>query len=145
MNCVSHIEAVKFICRYLLASWDKALIIHPNKPWQFDCWVDSDFASNWHQADAHIDPMTSKSQLGWIVHFAGTPITWESKMQSTTATSTTEVEYIALSTSIREVIPMMGILKEAREQGQEVECLPPNIHCTVFEENSGAVELAQLP
>ena len=79
----------------------------------FDCWVDADFAGNWHQADAHIDPMTSKSQSGWIVCFAGTPIAWASKMQTIMAMSTTEAEYIALSTSLREVIPMMRMLKEA--------------------------------
>ena len=69
----SHTEAVKCIGQYLLASQDKGLIIHPNKQWHFDCWVDADFAGNWRQADAHIDPMTSKSHSGWIVHFAGAP------------------------------------------------------------------------
>ena len=126
-------------------SQDKGLIIHPNKQWHFDCWVDADFAGNWHQADAHIDPMASKSQLGWVVCFAGTPITWASKMQTIMAMSTTEAEYIALSTSLREVMPMMGILKEAREQGLQVNYLPPKVHCTMFEDNSSALELACLP
>ena len=48
----SHAEAVKCIGRYLLASQDKGLIICPNQQWHFDCWVDADFAGNWHQADA---------------------------------------------------------------------------------------------
>ena len=88
--------------------------------------------------------MTSKSRSGWIVHFAGAPITWASKMQTITALSTTEVEYIALSMSLREVIPMMGMLKEAWEQGLQVHDLPPKVHCMVFEDNSGALELARL-
>ena len=141
----SHAEAVKCIGRYLLTSRDKGLIIHPNKQWHFDCWVDVDFAGNWRQADAHIDPMVSKSRSGWIVHFAGAPITWASKMQTITAMSTTEAEYIALSTALREMIPLMGILKEAREQGLGVGYLTPKVHCTVFEDNSGALELARLP
>ena len=107
--------------------------------------MDADFAGNWHQADAHIDPMASKLQLGWVVCFAGTPITWASKMQTIMAMSTTEAEYIALSTSLREVMPMMGILKEAREQGLQVNYLPPKVHCTMFEDNSSALELACLP
>ena len=89
--------------------------------------------------------MTSKSRSGWIVRFASTPITWASKMQMITAMSTMEAEYIVLSTSLREVIPLMGLLKEAWEQGLHVSDLPPRIHCTVFEDNSGALELAQLP
>ena len=109
----SHAEAVKRIGRYLLATRDKGIIIHPNKSRQFDCWVDADFAGNWRQADAHSDPMTAKSRSGWIVRFASAPITWASKMQTITAMSTTEAEYIALSTSLREVIPLMGLLTEA--------------------------------
>ena len=89
--------------------------------------------------------MTAKSRSGWIVRFAGAPITWASKMQTITALSTTEAEYIALSTSLREVIPLMGILKEARENGLQITDIPPKIHCTVFEDNSGALELARLP
>ena len=36
----------------------------------------------------------------------------------------------------------MGMLKEATGQGLHVKVLPPKIHCTVFEDNSGALELA---
>ena len=39
----------------------------------------------------------------------------------------------------------MGILKEARKNGLQVEDLPPKVHSTVFEDNSGALELARLP
>ena len=141
----SHAEAVKRIGRYLLHTRDKGLIIRPSDLWQFDCWVDADFAGNWRKCDAHIDPMTSKSRSGWLVHFAGAPITWVSKMQTITAMSTSEAEYIALSTSLREVIPLMGMLQEAREHGLMIDDLPPKVHCTVFEDKSGVLELARLP
>ena len=140
-----HAEAVKRIGRYLLGTRDKGIIIDPNSPWHFECWVDADYAGNWRYENAHVDPMTSKSRSGWIVRFAGAPITWASKMQTITALSTTEAEYIALSTSLREVIPLMGILKEAREHGINIRDIPPKVHCTVFEDNSGALELARLP
>ena len=140
-----HAEAVKRIGRYLLGTRDKGLIINPKTPWHFDCWVDADFPGNWRHNDAHVDPMTAKSRSRWIVRFAGAPITWASKMQTITALSTTEAEYIALCTSLREVIPLMGILKEARENGLQITDMPPKVHCTVFEENSGALELARLP
>ena len=141
----SHAEVVKRIGWYLLATRDKGLMIHPNNQWHFECWVDADFAGNWHQQDAHIDPMTSKSRSGWIVHFTGAPITLVSKMQTITVLSTTEAVYIVLSTSLREVIRLMGMLKEATEQGLQVIYLPLKVHCTVFEDNSGALELARLP
>ena len=141
----SHTKVVKCIGRYLLSTRDKGLIIRPTDQWNFECWVDADFVGNWRREDAHRDPMTSKSHSGWIVCFAGAPITWASKMQTITALSITEAEYIALSTSLSEVIPMMGMLKEAWEQGLQVHDLPPKVHCMVFEDNSGALELARLP
>ena len=142
----SHVEeAVKRIGRYLLATRDKELLIRPNDRRHFECWVDADFVGNWRLWDAYNDPMTVKSCSGWIVRLAGAPITWASKMQTIMALSTTEAEYIALSTSLREVIPLMGMLKEATEQGVQINSLPPKIHCTVFEDNSGALELARLP
>ena len=59
--------------------------------------------------------------------------------------TTMEAEYIAISTILREVIPLMGILKEARENGLQVQDIPSKVHCTMFEDNSGALELARLP
>ena len=40
---------------------------------------------------------------------------------------------------------MMGMLQEAREHGLTMDYLPPKVHCTVFEDNSSALELARLP
>ena len=81
----SHAEAVKRIGCYLLATKDKGLLIRPNEQKFFECWVDADFSDNWRQRDAHNDPMTAKSRSGWIVRFAGAPITWASKIQTITA------------------------------------------------------------
>ena len=39
----------------------------------------------------------------------------------------------------------MGILKEARENGLHITDIPPKIHCTIFKDNSGTLELARLP
>ena len=75
----------------------------------------------------------------------GAPITWAFKIQTIMALSATEAEYIALYTSLRDVITLMGILKEATEQGVQINSLPPRIHCNVFDDNSGALELPRLP
>ena len=40
---------------------------------------------------------------------------------------------------------LSGILKEACEKGLQVKDIPPKVHCTVLEDNSGALELARLP
>lgn len=76
----------------------------------------------------------------------GCPITWVSKMQSEIALSTTEAEYISMSQSIRDLIPMTRIIQEIKDAkhfnigGKETTC-----YSTVFEDNKSALELANCP
>ena len=39
----------------------------------------------------------------------------------------------------------MFLLDEMREKGLQVICTAPHVYCKVFEDNSGALELARLP
>ncbi len=70
---------------------------------------------------------------------------WSSKMQTEIALSTTEAEYIALSQAMREVLPIIWLMEEARQQGIPVMNATPKIHCKVFEDNAGAIEIANVP
>ncbi len=56
-----------------------------------------------------------------------------------------EAEYIALSMAPRDVIPVMNLTKEIKSKGFSVICTKPHVYCKVFEDNSGALELARLP
>ncbi len=49
-----------------------------------------------------------------------------------------------MSQALRDVIPIMGLLQEMREQDFKVLCTKPYVYCKVFEDNSGALELARL-
>jgi hypothetical protein len=66
-------------------------------------------------------------------------------MQTETAHSATEAEYIALSQSLKEVIAMMYILEELKDAKFLASIDLPVVHCTAFEDNTGAIEMAQLP
>ena len=59
--------------------------------------------------------------------------------------SATEAEYIALSTALRETIPLMEMLKEIKSVRQLPVTTVPKVMCKVFEDNSGALEIARLP
>jgi hypothetical protein len=50
-----------------------------------------------------------------------------------------------MSQSLRDVIPVMNLLQEMRERDYQVICTEPHVYCKVFEDNSGALELARLP
>ena len=82
---------------------------------------------------------TAKSRSGFIVLYAGCPLMWSSKLQTSIALSTTEAEYVALSNSLREIIPMMKLISEMSEHGWGMPMVTPRIHCRVFEDNSGAL------
>ena len=57
--------------------------------------------------------------------------------------STTEAEYTGLSYALRDAIPLMELLKELKKAGFPVTSHQAQVHCKVFEDNSGAVELAR--
>ncbi len=75
----------------------------------------------------------------------GCPISWASKLQSQIALSTSEAEYIVILQALRDIIPVMNLLQEMKEQSFKVICIEPYVYCKVFEDNTGALELARLP
>jgi hypothetical protein len=141
----SHAQAVKQIGRYLMANRDKGIILRPDATMGLEDWVDADFCGNWDREYAIEDPTTARSRSGYIIRYCGCPITWRSKLQTEVALSTTEAEYVALSQSLREVIPIMNLLTEAKKANIDVHHTKPIIRCTVFEDNAGALELANVP
>ena len=99
---------------------------------------------DWDKRIAHKDPSTAKSRTGYVVKYAGAPLFWQSKMQTQFALSSAEAEYLALSTATRYVLSVIYMLEELRAKGLDVKT-KPRIHCTVFEDNSAALEIANVP
>ena len=143
----SHGEAVHQIGEYLLGNRDKGIIIKPDKhSEQFVCWADAAFAGEWNQEYAQSDPTTAKSRSGYILTYAGVPLTWASKLQVEVALSTVESEYIALSQALQEVIFMMQVAEEAKEMKIPISCNAiTTVKCKAFEDNIGALELSKCP
>jgi len=141
----THGEAILYLVRYLKKTRDLGLKFKPSPDKGFECYCDADFSGNWNKEFAHADPSTAKSRSGWIVFYAGCPVCWASKLQSQVALSTTEAEYIAMSMSLRDVIAIMNLLDELKAKDFQVICTKPYVYCKVFEDNSGALELARLP
>jgi hypothetical protein len=140
-----HADAVMHLIKYLNGTRDKGIILDPRHDQSFEVYADADFAGNWHKITAPTDPSTAKSRSGYVILFAGCPIIWSSKLQTQIALSTTEAEYIALSQSLRDTIPLMQLLHEFKNKGFNVVSVVPRVHCKAFEDNSGALELARLP
>jgi hypothetical protein len=141
---VEHTKAVKAIGRYLLATKDKGIICKPNEK-SLECYSDADFAGNWNKIECEYNRDTARSRTGYIIKYAGCPLVWGSKLQTEIALSTTESEYISLSTSLREVIPLMELIRELEGVGFAIKSDPPRVYCEAFEDNEGALEMARSP
>jgi hypothetical protein len=141
---VSHALEAKRIVKYLVGTKDEGIYLRRNDH-SFDCWVDADFVGNLVQVNADVNPSTAKSRNGFIISYGGCPITWVSKLQTEVALSTTKAEYNAQTTSLQEVIRLMQLVEEAKEMGWTTFVGAPKVHCKVFEDNVGALEMARLP
>ena len=110
-----------------------------------ECYADADFAGAYDKHATTTHPKDLLSRSGYIVKVANCPIIWASKLGSTLALSTTEAEIHSLSAALREVIFMMKLMDEMKSFGIDLVKNQPVIRCRVFEDNVGAVEVANTP
>ncbi len=108
----SHGKAILYLVRYLKKMHDLRLKFKPDPKKGFECYCDANFSGNWNKAFAPMDPSTAKSRSGGIIFYAGCPVSWASKLQTQVTLSTTEAEYITMSQSLRDVIPIMNLLQD---------------------------------
>ena len=104
--------------------------------------VDADFVGNWDPADvSNVD--TAKSRHGYCLSFSGCPICWKSQLQPHIALSSSESEYIGLSSALREAIPVIHLLEDMQRHRLIQLPTATKVHCKVFEDNVGALEMAK--
>ena len=103
--------------------------------------MDADFAGGWNPADL-LNLENVMSRTGFVIRYSGIPIFWRSKLQTEIALSICEVEYIALLIAMREVIPLIWLLKDLKKACDRID-IPPNIYCKVFEDNKSCIAVAE--
>ena len=151
---LSHERAVKRIGRCLLGTKNCGIVYNPDLKKDLKCYVDADFAGGWAKANAdNLDNVLS--QTGYIIMYAGCPLIWASRMQTEISLSTAESEYIALSTSMRNVLIIMQLMNEIDKIFPIVKSKPkihckieedtnnPDVKCKVYEYNEGCIVMAK--
>jgi len=140
---LQHERALKRIVRYLKSTMDKGIILRPDPNDGIKCYVDADFAGGYSD-ETKDDPVSVHSRTGYVIIYYGCPVLWVSKLQTEISLSTVEAEYVALSTSMRDLIPFIDQVHELSNVLGE---MTPDVklHCTLFEDNNGALELATKP
>ena len=140
---LSHKKVLKRIGRYLKGTRTKGLIMKPNNDLNIDCHVDSNFADLWRYEDDQ-DPTCVRSRTWYIISIDGCPVLWSSKLQTETALSTMEAEYIALSTYLKKLIPLNCLVESVwnavRLDINELITIKANL----WEDNQGCTILANM-
>lgn len=104
----THWKMVKHVVRYLKGT-EKHGILLPNQK-QIDqvdvrCWTDADWAR---------DISNRRSRTGILITINEGPVIWTSKLQTSTALSTSEAEFNALAHSIKELKWLRIVLQEVK-------------------------------
>ena len=124
-----HWVAVKRIMRYL--SGTRSLGIkyqHHGAETVLHGYTDADYAGE-------ID--SRRSTTGYVFFLAGGPITWKCQLQKTVALSTSEAEYLSLSSSTQEVLWLRQLMNELT--------LCQENPTVVFEDNDSCIKLSDNP
>ena len=85
-----------------------------------------------------------ESRTGYLICLGGCPIIWRSKLQTLISVSTMEAEYVALLMGMRELILLKRIFVDP-SNCFEADVKVPRAKFTVFEDNSSAIQLANVP
>ena len=130
MSCPNeqHWTGVKRIFRYLKGTVSHGLCFSGSEGVDLVGYSDSDWAG---------DHDTRRSTSGYVFRVGGATINWCSKRQMTVARSSTEAEYVALSAAAQECIWLRRLLKDFG--------LSDDKPTTLYEDNTGALELAKNP
>ena len=125
----------------MLKTKTQGLKSKPDKTKGLECYVDADWAGSWTQLSSP-DPLSVHSRTGFLIAYAGCPFLWKSKIQSLIALSTTETEYIALSSALREVIVIIHLLEDLTKQVLPIINSTTVFKCKTFEDNMSCIKLA---
>lgn len=97
---------------------------------ELKAYCDSDYAGD--PCGSEVDVIQRKSTSGYVIMYAGGPISWCSRKQSVVALSTTEAEYIAATECCKEIKFLKALLEELTNKTVKV---------TMFIDNQSTIKI----
>ncbi len=119
-----HWAGVKRILRYIRGTLNYGLKFQAHHEAKLIGFSDADWAG---------DVDTRRSTFGYVFQLGG--VSWSSRRQTTVAKSSTEAEYVALSSCTQEAVWLRRLLKNL---GKDM-----TLPTVIYEDNQGAIELAK--
>jgi len=125
----SHWISVKRVLRYLAGTRTHGILYDGARGIEVEGYSDSDYAGCLE---------SRKSTSGYIFLIAGGAVSWKSKKQSNTATSTCEAEYMACCSTTKEAVWLSRLISDIRflENPEPI---------TIGIDNAGTIYLADNP
>ncbi|SGY56305.1 BQ5605_C006g04124 [Microbotryum silenes-dioicae] len=123
-----HIARAKHVLRYLKGTASLGLVYHRDLGTEIVPYSDADHAG---------DKSSRVSVSGHVVQMAGCAITWSARRQTGVAHSSVEAEYVALSSTCREVMWLRSLLFALG-----FPCIGPTI---IRADSTGAIALSKHP
>ena len=121
---------MKRVLRYVRGTLDNGLIYSANDT--------STILTGYSDADWAGDLSTRCSTTGYVFQIQGSTVSWCSKRQACVARSTTEAEYVALSTASQEAVWLRRLLENVVEDKEDNPAI-------VYENNQGTIKLTKNP
>jgi hypothetical protein len=143
-----HEEALIRIGLYLKGTRNNGLIIKPqgvrqgNETLPVEMYCDADFAGLWGY-EQPMDPTCVKSRAGYVILIGGNPVLWGSKLIPQIALSTMEAEYYSMSMAMKQLIPLLDLIKEVYPVIGLPDPKEHALYTTVYEDNSACLQLAK--
>lgn len=119
---------LKRVLRYVKSTIDLKLIYKRND--------DTDIVRGYADADWASDTSDRKSITGYVFMVYGSTVSWLSRKQPTVSLSSTESEYIALSTAACEAIWISALLNELNINSKST---------VIYEDNQACIKIAEEP
>ena len=109
-----HLGQIKRVWRYLNRTMNFGLILGGAQSLsELDLWLHCD--ASW--AD---DPVTRKTTAGHIIYVGNSPIKWQSKQQDLVTLSTTEAEFVNMSTAGRDMLWIRQLIRDVQIPASKV-------------------------
>jgi hypothetical protein len=129
MSCptTEHWQAAKGVVRYLAGTTTYGIMFGGTDTTGVVGYCDADYAG---------DVDTRRSTGGYVFIMNGAAITWQSKRQATVAASTTEAEYIAAASAVKESLWLRQLLTDLGVAQDTV---------SIYADNQSAIKLLRNP
>jgi hypothetical protein len=124
-----HHAAALHLLRYIKGTRSLGITYQKGAKEEIVGYSDSDWAAN-------VD--TRRSTTGNVFYLCGGPISWRSKVQPTVALSSTEAEYMALTSAAQEAMALKMLADDFHIVLAEKSVL-------IYEDNQGAIAMSQNP